>query len=131
MAKPQQTFEEHWRARHRRGLDAAHRRVLEGVSDPEWIKLDLDDLFSAADVYEKAMGWRDEDLDEDSHYRWIQVFRKTWSREVRRQGTSLVLCDAFDAALKAALLATGESWPADGAASVTEKVTSIARRRAA
>jgi len=128
MAKPQQTFEEHWRARHQRGLDAAHQRLLASLGNSEWIKLDLDDLFSAASVYEKAMGRRDEDLDEDGHYHWIDVFKKAWCRELRRKGTALVVCEAFDVALKAALLAVGESWP-EGR--VAEKVTPISRRRAA
>jgi hypothetical protein len=60
------------------------------------------------------MGIRLNKDDEDGdalECRWVDMFRKAWRREVRRKGTAFVPCDAFDAAMKAALLAIGEFWP--------------------
>jgi hypothetical protein len=108
-----ETFEEHWRTRHRRALDAAHERLLAPLCDSSEIGLSQDDLFSAAEAYEKAMGIKiaDDDEERDMTFRWTDVFRKAWRREVRRNGTAFVPCEAFDVAMRAALLAVGEFWP--------------------
>jgi hypothetical protein len=77
------------------------------------MSLDNDDLYTAADVYEKAMGCKDLDEGGDAVpvHRWLHVFDWAWCREVRQRGSAFVVCDAFDAALRAALLAVGEFWP--------------------
>jgi hypothetical protein len=65
MPKKQiETFEGHWRTRHRRALDAAHKRILAPLCDSYEIGLGQDDLFTAAEAYEKAMGVRIHDDDE-------------------------------------------------------------------
>jgi hypothetical protein len=66
--------------------------------------LDQDDLYSAATIYERAMGYS---LDDESRTadRWLDVFNRTWTRQARqarKRGTGFVLCEVFDIAMRAA-----------------------------
>jgi hypothetical protein len=107
------TLEQRWRTRHQRALDAAHKRLLASLSSPRDFNLYREDLDWASTIYEEAMGIVLSGPDDDGSrdYRWIDVFDRTFSREVRKRGTSFVLCDVFDTAMRAAYLAVGESWP--------------------
>jgi hypothetical protein len=116
MAKPQETFEEHWRARHRRGLEAAHRMLRAAFPRPG--------LFIVArEPGRYVQGCRalpgnngicfafdDEEDDEEDDYRvmdrWTDVFDRTWKREMRKN-----LFEAFDIALSSGLRAIGKPWP--------------------
>jgi len=59
------------------------------------------------------------------------VFNRTWTRQARqarKRGTGFVLCEVFDIAMRAALLAIGKPWPEESAA---HNVTPIMGKRAA
>jgi hypothetical protein len=118
------TLEQRWRTRHRRALDAAHKRLLASLSDPDDnISLYHEDLDWASTIYEEAMGivLSGPDDDVSREYRWIDVFDRTFRLEIRKRGTSFVLCDVFDAAMRAAYLAVGQSWPDEPAVPKTAK----------
>jgi hypothetical protein len=124
---------------HQRALEAAHKELLASLcSDhPTEISLSNDNLYRAANLYEKAMGivksTGDGD-DEEDYYdceesRWVEVFNRTFCREIRKRGTGFVLCNVFDGAMRAALLAVGQFWPDEAAAPKPAKAP--ARLRAA
>jgi hypothetical protein len=129
MAKPQETFEEHWRARHRRGLEAAHRKLRAAFRDLDCYSshVSLDDMYKAAGLYREAMeypsGFDEEEDDYRVMDRWTDVFDRTWKREMRKN-----LLEAFDIALSSRFRAIGKPWPQETAA---HNVTPIMGKRAA